>query len=329
VTSTLIPLLDVSRTQVEVHSHTYRLSPVERKLLKRLGGKPWEQEQLTPEQIVEAYMMWSKLSRVAGYKSNASWFTTEKTNSKLGKAGLPTVGVTLHAANSGKTAWAAINPEFQEAVADALGCSVEDINSALNASVCPRATQPCIDGCVTNHSHNSQHDMVQRTRLLRDVLTLMRPDVAIALTADMLQQVVRKVGGKEHARWRVNVSDDIRWEVLAPGLLEVAPLAYTYTKFQPEERPEVDGLSIVYSATEKWSDEAIVDTCARGHRVAVVFDVTKNNLPAMWNGVTVSDGDSTDDLYQHPAGTIVGLTSKGPTNAIKEEMAMRGFARAA
>ncbi len=329
MSSALIPLLDVGISRVEVHSNSYRLTPVEKKLLKRLGGKPWEQEQLTPGQVVEAYMMWSKLSRAAGYKSDASWFTTEKTNSKLGKAGLPTVGVTLHAANSGKTAWAGADPEFKEAVADALGCSVEDINSALNVSVCPHATKECIKACVTNHSRNSQYNLVQRTRLLRDVLTLMRPDLAIAMTADKLQQVVRKVGGKQHARWRVNVSDDIRWEVIAPGLLEVAPHSYTYTKFQPEERPEVEGLSIVYSVTEKWSTEDIVDTCARGHRVAVVFDVPKNNLPATWNGVTVSDGDSTDDLYQHPTGTIVGLAAKGPTNAIKEEMALGGFARAA
>lgn len=329
MTSTLISLDDVGISRVEVHSHSYRLSPVEKKLLKRLGGKPWTEDQFTSERITESYQMWSKLSQAAGYKSEASWFTTEKTNSKLGKAGLPTVGVTLHAANSAKTAWAEADPQFKSSVASALNCSVEDINSALNVSVCPRATTNCIEGCVTNHSRNSQHDMVQRTRLLRDVLTLMRPDLAIALTADKLRQVVRKVGGKEHARWRVNVSDDIRWEVIAPGLLDVAPRAYTYTKFSYQERPPVDGLSIVYSASEKWADEEIVNTCDVGHRVAVVFDVAKGNLPATWNGVIVSDGDSTDDLYQHPAGTIVGLAVKGPTKAIKEEMTAGGFARPA
>jgi len=127
----------------------------------------------------------------------------------------------------------------------------------------------------------------------------------------------------------VNVSDDIRWEVIAPGLLEIAPLAYTYTKFSPEERPEVEGLSIVYSASEKWTDADIVNTCALGHRVATVFNVPKNKLPAAWRGVTVSDGDSTDDLYQHPAGTIVGLAVKGPTRAIKQDMIDGGFARSA
>jgi hypothetical protein len=329
VTSTLTPLHDVGVARVEVHSNFYRLTPVERKLLKRLGGKPWTEDQLTAEIVDEAYDVWSELSRAAGYKSAASWFTTGETNPKMGKAGVATVGVTLHAANSGGTAWAEADPQLKSDVASALSCTVEDIDSALHVSVCPRATSNCIKGCVTNHSNNSRHDMVQRTRLLRDVLTLMRPDLAIAMTADKLKQVVRQVGGKEQARWRVNVSDDIRWEVLAPGLLDIAPLAYTYTKFSPEERPEVDGLTIVYSASEKWEDEDIVEACALGHRVAVVFAVKKNNLPVTWNGVTVSDGDSTDDLYEHPAGTIVGLAVKGPTKVIKQDMIDGGFARAA
>jgi hypothetical protein len=61
-------------------------------------------------------------------------------------------------------------------------------------------------------------------------------------------------GGKDKARWRVNISDDIRWEVVAPGLLDVAPLGYTYTKWLPEERPAIEALSIVYSANERWTD---------------------------------------------------------------------------
>jgi hypothetical protein len=88
-------------------------------------------------------------------------------------------------------------------------------------------------------------------------------------------------------------------------------------------------MTVVYSANENWSDDDIVETCNAGHRVAVVYAVPKGKLPTEWNMVTVVDGDSTDDLYEHPAGTIVGLAAKGRTTEIKEEMARTGFARAA
>ena len=60
-----------------------------------------------------------------------------------------------------------------------------------------------------------------------------------------------------------------------------------------------------------------------------LLDVPKKKLPSDWNQTPVADGDSTDDLYEHPAGVIVGLAVKGRTAEIKEAMARTGFARAA
>lgn len=214
-------------------------------------------------------------------------------------------------------------------MAAALNCTEADLTAALNVSFCPKATQGCTGGCVTNHSYHASLSQTQKSRLLRDAFTMIRPDLAMALTADQLRRTVTKAGSKEKARWRVNISDDIRWEVVAPGLLDVAPLGYTYTKWLPEERPAVDGLSIVYSANERWTDTDIVEACKAGFRVAVVFDVAKGKLPATWNETVVVNGDITDDLYEHPAGSIVGLVVKGRTADIKEEMARTGFARAA
>jgi hypothetical protein len=85
----------------------------------------------------------------------------------------------------------------------------------------------------------------------------------------------------------------------------------------------------VYSANERWSDADIVDTCALGHRVAVVFDVPKGGLPTTWNGVPVLNGDKTDDLWEHKPGHIVGLAVKGHLIETRRTMAERGFARAA
>ena len=145
------------------------------------------------------------------------------------------------------------------------------------------------------------------------------------MTADHLEQLTTKYG-KANARWRVNVSDDIRWELLAPGLWDVAPKAYAYTKWSPTERPGRTNLSLAYSASESWDTLDIVDTADLGHRVAVVFGCKKGDLPARWAGVPVVDGDKTDDLWAHPAGCIVGLAVKGPTKKMREAAVQAGFA---
>jgi len=327
--STVIDITSVGRASVDVHGHTYKLSPVERRLLNKLGGAPWTIDRATPEVVSEAWAVWTALSHAAGYASASRWFTDHITSPKLGKAGIPTVGVTLHAARSAGDAWKAADSDFRAKIAAALNCTEADLDTALRVSFCPMATLGCIAGCVTNCSYHASLDQTQKTRLLRDAFFMMRPDLALALTADQLRRTVAKAGGKDKARWRVNISDDIRWEVVAPGLLDVAPLGYTYTKWLPEERPAIEGLSIVYSANERWTDTDIVDACDAGHRVAVVFDVPKKKLPTEWNQTPVADGDSTDDLYEHPAGIIVGLAVKGRTAEIKEAMARTGFARAA
>lgn len=329
MSAAVIDINSVGRSRLTLHDHTYKLSPVERQLLTKLNGSPWAIDQATTEVVAEAKAMWTALSRAAGYASASRWFTDHVTSPKLGKAGVPTVGFTLHAARSASDAWKATEAVFRHSVAAILGRSEADVAEALNVTFCPKATIGCILGCVTNHSYHASLAQTQQTRVLRDAFITTRPDLALALTADQLRRTVARAGGKDKARWRVNISDDIRWEVVAPGLLDVAPLGYTYTKWLPSERPAIDGLSIVYSANERWTDADIVEACSAGHRVAVVFDVPKGKLPTTWNQIDVVDGDSTDDLYEHPAGTIVALAVKGRTADIKEEMARTGFARAA
>jgi hypothetical protein len=155
-------------------------------------------------------------------------------------------------------------------------------------------------------------------------LTVARPAEACALTARHLAGLVEH-HGKDGARWRVNVADDIRWEYVAPGLFTVAPRAYCYTKWSPAERPGRAGLRVVYSATERWTTSDVLTVCRSGHRVAVVFDVPNASLfPGSIQGVPVVNGDATDDLWQHRAGSIVALKAKG-TVETRRRMRQNGF----
>jgi len=318
--------ITVGRSKVEAHGHCYTLQVAERRLVSRLGNKPWTADLYDDKIVAEAYAMWSRLAIAAGM-NKAGWFTDGRSNTKLGKSGFPTVGITFHADRSAGRAWQSADPMLRANIAACLDMDEADISRALDVTLCPHAGA-CRQTCVTDMSAHAMRANTQRTRLLRDLFMVVCPELALAMTADGLRRVRDRAGGRMHARWRVNVSDDIRWEVVAPGLLEFAPAAYTYTKWPIAARPAVDGVSVVYSADERWSDEDIVVACQAGHRVAVVFAVGKGQLPEIWNGVKVSDGDSTDDLYEHRYGTIVGLHMKGPTRDVKAAGAASGFARA-
>jgi hypothetical protein len=319
--------VDLTARTVEAHGHRYRLQVAECRLITRLGGKPWTADMFSQGMVDDARTVWAELARAVGIKS-ARWFTDGTTNTKLGKSGFPSYGITFHADRSGGRAWQQFDPALRANIAAVFATTVEDIGRALDVTVCPHATS-CRNTCVTDTSAHAKMANSQRTRLLRDVFMFTRPDLALAMTADLLASATTHAGGRMHARWRVNVSDDIRWEAIAPGLMKFAPAAYTYTKWPIAMRPSVPGLNIVYSADETWTDDQIVAACRAGLRVAVVFNVAKGNLPLTWHGVDVSNGDNTDDLYEHPAGTIVGLRVKAPTIQMKMEAAASGFARVA
>jgi hypothetical protein len=305
------------------------LTAAERLILTNLGGRRWTIKRYRrPGATRRAQAAWAELRQAAGYTTTTGWMTTEKTNPKMRKNGKPSIGLTLHAAANASRAWATLDATQRQSLAAALDVTVGEIDSGLRATVCPRSTRSCRKACVVAHSANGDLDRSQLARLVRTLFTLFRPADALVLTARELDKL-RSKHGRYQCRWRMNVSDDIRWELLAPGLFAVAPRAYAYTKWSPGERPARAGLRLVYSASERTHDSDIVAWCKQGHRVAVVFDVKRGQpLPATWHGVPVVDGDLTDDLYRHHAGHIVGLRAKG-TLGQRQLMRLAGFARPA
>lgn len=300
------------------------LSDAEQTILAELGS-PWTSDQLTSDALRSARSSWLALRHAVGFADAGQWFTTASTNPKLAKSGLPTVGVTLHSTVRARVPWRALDDATRHSIASVLGTDVDEVNSRLKLTMCEHATAGCSGVCSPSKSLNSQVGKTPLSRLIRTLFHLFRPAEAFCLTADGLRRLAAKHG--EDCRWRVNISDDIRWELLAPGLLDMGVPAYCYTKWPASERPARPGLSVVYSATEHTSDETIVELTRKGERVAVVFDTKPNELPGRWHGVEVSDGNVTDDLWTHKPGTIVGLSPKGPSNRIKEQMRRSGFAR--
>jgi len=304
------------------------LSPVERGILERLGGQAWKAELLTDEAVKAAWSRWNALRAAVGFTTrNSGWVTTSKTNPKMGKSALPTIGVTIHAARRADEVWTALPASMQADLAAALDVSVAEVDRVVRRTVCPRSTAGCRAVCVTAFSANASFDTADLTRLNRTLLSLLRPADAFALTGRHLQRLHTKHGAD--CRWRVNVSDDVRWELVAPGLFDLGVAGYAYTKWAPAERAGFDGFSVVYSATEKMSDADIFGLVNGGHRVAVVLDVPRKKVPDIWRGLTVADGDKTDDLFEHETGVVVGLAAKGTRKEVINAMRTSGFARSA
>lgn len=299
------------------------LTPVERRLLDGMNGQPFQASDYTPQLLASAKATFKAAGNAVGFE-NPNWFTTEKTNAKLATVNLPTIGVTLHAARSAAGAWESMSRSTRRQLAAAFGVTVDDITSTLGLTVCPRATKICKLVCIVAKSYWARFDNSVKSRLVRTLMTLLRPAEACALTLEGLLDLEAK-HGFTGARWRTNVADDIRWERVAPGLFGHVQ-AYAYTKFSPADRPNnFPGMSIVYSATERTTQHHVRNILATGERVALVLDVPKDKVPTMWHGMPVVNGDATDDLWSHPAGHIVGLAAKG-TKAQKAVMRASGFA---
>jgi hypothetical protein len=303
------------------------LSPIEAHILRQLGGRRWTRKRFNKAIVKAAKADWKAVYRAAGF-GTASMMTTGDTNPKMGKSGLPALGVTIHSARNALVAWQATDAGTQQDLAAALGTTVAKVDQVLRYSVCPKSTKGCRCGCVTAESVNAKMERTQEVRLVRHLFLLFKPASAFAVMGNELRDAEFDHGVRG-ARWRVNISDDLRIELLAPGLFEVAPRPYSYTKWTPEERPGRPGFRLVYSASERTSDEQIVEWCRAGHRVAVVLDVPRSQaLPETWNGIPVVDGDETDDLWQHPAGVVVGLRAKG-TLEVRDTMLACGFTKPA
>jgi hypothetical protein len=303
------------------------LSPIEAHILRQLGGRRWTRKRFNKAIVKAAKADWKAVYTAAGF-GTASMMTTDKTNPKMGKIGKRALGVTIHSANNALPVWNQADPSVQAALATALGTTVEEISRVLRFGVCPKSTEGCRTGCTPAKSARAQMDRTQLVRLVRHLFLLFKPAAAFAVIGNELRDAEFEHGVRG-ARWRVNISDDLRLELLAPGLFEVAPRPYSYTKWTPEERPGRQGFRLVYSASERTSDQQVVGWCRAGHRVAVVLDLLPSQpMPDTWNGIPVVDGDKTDDLWEHPKGVIVGLRAKG-TLEVREAMLSCGFTKPA
>ena len=244
-------------------------------------------ERLTPSELREWRDIMSAERERYGFKRvHADLLTTD--NDKLGKSTVPSFGLSLAPA---------------------------DTSGVWN--VCRYSSAGCRSVCLAT-AGNGRYDTVTRARIYRTALLGAHPALFIRVMAHEVRKLAAKHG---EIRFRPNVLADLPWEQFAPELFslrfdngDAVPVKnYDYTKWPSDKRGHIPNYRLVGSVHEKHTDSQIHAMVNDYGSAAVVFDTLRGKpLPATYTGITVVDGDKSDDrTMASETGVIIGLRAKG------------------
>jgi hypothetical protein len=249
--------------------------------------------------VADARRLQAELRAQVGYrKAPAAMLTSGAAQYKLGKNTLPSFGMML-------------TPER-----GMMAPSLADVRAAFSLSgpinLCPRASVGCAAACLSRSGQSGMPEQ-QRAQAVRTAFLLSHPYAAGLIIGAEISAALRRHG---RINLRLNTTSDIRWELVAPSMVDALSAAgvvlYDYTAWAPSSRG--DAYSLTYSAKEPahTPDAALVDILRTGANVAMPFDTPRGaELPATWHGFTVIDGDESDERTLDPRGVVVGLRAKG------------------
>lgn len=172
--------------------------------------------------------------------------------------------------------------------------------------------ETCRRVCVVGESARGRWESIRLARLVRAILLQRDPGAFLAIVR---RDLAREAGAGRSA-FRPNANSDIRWEIVAPELADYAAAVgmaqYDYTKRRARVGFVQPNYRTTYSATRATREATVRSIIGRGDTVTMVFPtVGKGNVPTVWRGIPVINGDVTDNRFTDPRGVIVGLSAKG------------------
>lgn len=251
--------------------------------------------------VKAALELYRDLRVKVGYSSsNARLLTSGASQQKLSKNSLPSLALMLTPERG------IMRPELAD-VREAFG-----LTGGFN--LCPRASKGCAAACLV-FSGQSGMPAAQRAQAVRTAFILSNPLAAGLLIGHEIRRALLK---SPQVNLRLNTTSDIRWELVAPDMVEALAdagvLMYDYTAWKPADRKASAEYSLTYSAKEpSHTDDAyLAEILAGGGNVAMPFTTARGEaLPLEWKGFRVIDGDESDERRNDPRGVVVGLRAKG------------------
>lgn len=186
--------------------------------------------------------------------------------------------------------------------------------SLSGINICWWSTPECRKACVGFNGNNgfakTMQAKIAKTRFLFE-----EPEIAGILLADFWTKADSKIDLGHEVGGRLNTFSDINWIESAPWIFERFPRIsyYDYTKDWARMSP-FSNYHLTYSASERTTDDEIIDFVSQGKNVAVVFN-SWTHLPSEYLGFQVINGDIDDVRWKDPEGVIVGLKRKGKMKA--------------
>jgi hypothetical protein len=178
-------------------------------------------------------------------------------------------------------------------------------------NLCPWASEGCTKGCLFS-AGRGKFSNVQKARYNRTMRFVKDRDLYLRDLQSAIWKARRfsAVQGMKLCV-RLNGTSDIKWENY--GVIDAYPdlQFYDYTKsisrmnkFLRGEMPK--NYHLTFSVDESNFEQAI-DILSKGGNVAMVFD----EVPNIYAGYKVIDGDKNDLRFLDRKGVIVGLKAKG------------------
>lgn len=188
-------------------------------------------------------------------------------------------------------------------------------------NICPMADAAGCKAACLYSAGRGQMSSVQKARINRTRLYhAYRAEFLTRLAADISRLVKKATKAGFTPLVRLNGTSDIRWEsepvtidgVKYPNLMSAFPGVqfFDYTKI-PNRRdvPANYDLTFSYSGFPGF-DRYVEKARAAGMRVAAVWR-RRADIPAVFKGWAVVDGDNSDVRHIDPKGVFVGLYAKG------------------
>jgi hypothetical protein len=195
------------------------------------------------------------------------------------------------------------------------GLSLAQSNlSGIN--VCHWSTPECRANCVGKNGNNG-FPSIMRAKIAKTRFLFEHPKEAGIMLADFWEKANDKIELGNEVGGRLNTFSDLNWIEIAAWIFTRFPNIsyYDYTKDFSRESP-FSNYHLTYSASERTTDDEIIDLVSQGKNMAVVFGVWgKKPLPPEYLGFPVIDGDKDDTRWKDPKGVIVGLRRKGTLRA--------------
>ncbi len=200
-------------------------------------------------------------------------------------------------------------------------------------NVCPNATKECMLGCLHSSGRTGMEilsggNRIQNARIGKVLLLMEQPQYFMRWLVTEIDNK-RKLAAKKGFGFsvRLNCTSDIDWanvRLYGQNIFEIFPNVqfYDYTKNVLKFVNKPENYHITYSYTGRNWDKCKT-VLNQGHNVAMVFNVQKETeIPAMYSGYNVINGDLSDYRVKDGKGIIVGLKWKRIANKVNEALVL-------